>query len=118
MLTKLTAAIHSSTVISFSLAKSCKCLNKLGMTCASLGFALGPVAEITASVNLGLNLEAFVVEEVEASPPLAAMLGPEESGTRLSVSSGCRDIVAGGEGLLASLELALLLLPGRKRRWF
>lgn len=87
------------------------------MTCASLGFALGPVAAITASVNLGLNLEAFVVEE-EAPPPLAATLGPEESGTRLSVSSGCRDIVAGGEGLLTSLELLLSLLPGRKRRWF
>jgi hypothetical protein len=84
-----TAAVHSSTVISFSLAKSCKCLNKLGITCASLAFAFGPVAAITESVNVGLKREVFV----ESAPlvallfPLAGTLGPDSSGTRFRGSS-------------------------------
>jgi hypothetical protein len=78
-----TAAVHSSTVISFSLAKSCKCLSKLGITCASLLFAFGPVAAMTASVNLGLKREVLVESAaVAAEPSAAGTLGADSSGTR------------------------------------
>lgn len=49
-------AIHSSTVSSFSRAKSCKCWIKLAVSCLTLGVAFGPVALITDCVKSGLNL--------------------------------------------------------------
>lgn len=55
----LTAAIHSSTVISFSRQKSCRCLSRLGVTCFNLGCAFGPVALMTLSVNLGSKRETL-----------------------------------------------------------
>ena len=98
-----TAAVHSSTVISFSLAKSCKCLSKLGITCASLALAFGPVAAITESVNVGLKREVLVESAAPALPP-SGTLGPDSSGTRFR---GSATIVGdGGSGM-----------PGRMRRW-
>lgn len=57
-----TPAIHSSTVISFSLAKSCICCIRLAMTFLVRGAALGPAALMTFWVKLGSNLwfAAFV----------------------------------------------------------
>ena len=106
-----TAAVHSSTVISFSLAKSCKCLIKLGITCASLAFAFGPVAAITASVNFGLKREVLVEPAppppVEALLPLpsAGTLGPDSLGTRSRGSlMGIFDGGGGGGGRLGRME--------------
>lgn len=67
----LTPAIYSSTVISFSLQKSCKCLVKLGITCASRGFALGPVASMTLSVKAGSNRDTLVVLALAPAVPFA-----------------------------------------------
>ena len=50
-----TPAIHSSTVRSFSRAKSWICCIKLCTTCRIRGDALGPVALSTVWVKLGSN---------------------------------------------------------------
>jgi hypothetical protein len=54
--TNSTPCIHSSTVSSFSLAKSWRCWTKPAVSCLTRGVAFGPVALMTACVKFGLNL--------------------------------------------------------------
>lgn len=58
--TSSTPIIHSSTVSSFSRAKSCRCWIKLEVSCLTRGVAFGPVAAMTCCVKLGLNLCALL----------------------------------------------------------
>lgn len=51
-----TPCIHSSTVMSFSRAKSWICLIRLPKTCLMRGLALGPMELTTLSVKLGSYL--------------------------------------------------------------
>jgi hypothetical protein len=54
--------IHSSTVSSFSRAKSWRCWIRLVVSFRTLGVAFGPVALITACVKWGLNLCCLLSE--------------------------------------------------------
>lgn len=54
--TSSTPSIHSSTLSSFSRAKSWRCCIKLVVSCLTRGVAFGPVALMTACVKFGLTL--------------------------------------------------------------